>query len=179
MITVNTTKTAKESVSTDDITIDSSNISQLSKKLSLEAQEELRHADSYYRQLGSQAESIILKTLLDFEKTITNGRYFNGNSIVSDKVLIARAFRELSQEAARELQDEYPNLTMTKKQVEAWYDIQNYDPDSFADDLYIEFYVDCTDSNGNSFEGKLIGRSNIYYPDRGSLCRYRNLEILD
>lgn len=179
MITVNTTKTAKESVSTGDITIDSSNISQLSKKLSLEAQEELKYADSYYRQLGPQAESIILKTFLDFERTITNGRYFNGKSIESDKVLIARAFRELSQDAARELQDEYPNLTMTKKWVEAWYNIQNYDPDSFVDDLYIAFYVDCTDSNGNSFEGKLIGRSNIYYPDRGSLCRYRNLQILD
>ena len=179
MITVNTTKTAKESISTDDITINSSNIKELSKKLSLEAQYELKYADSYYRQLGSQAESIILKTLLDFERTITNGRYFNGKSIESDSILITRAFRELSQEAAQELQDEYPNLTMTKKWVEAWYDIQNYDPDSFADYLNIAFYVDCTDSNGNSFEGKLVGHSNIYYPDRGSLCRYRNLQILD
>lgn len=169
MITVNTTKTAKESVSTDDITIDSSKIKELSKKLSLEAQEELKDATDYfskYGEYGSQTESVILKTLLDFEKAITNGRYFNGKSILSDEALINKVFKQCSDEAVSEYQNEYPGLTMTMIKAKAFYDLNELDPESRSDFLLLRFDVKCKYSNGRPFESVLIAESHIYSPDR-------------
>lgn len=166
MITVNTTKTAKESVSTDDITIDSSNISQLSKKLSLEAQEELKDAKDFFSELGSQTESVILKTLLNFEKAITNGRYFNGKSILSDEALINKVFKHCSEEATSKYGYEYPGLTMTMIKAKAFYDLNELDPESRSDFLLLRFDVACKYSNGRPFESTLIAESHIYYPDR-------------
>lgn len=148
-------------------------VKELSKKLSKEAQEELKYAKSYSRQFGSQAESVVLKTLLDFERTITNGRYFNGNSIVSDKALINKAFKELSQDAAHDYEDEYPGLTMTMTGVEAIYNLNELDPESYTDYLLLRFDVDCKDSNGKSFKSMLTGQSNIYYPDPHAFFDYR------
>ena len=168
MITVKTRKTVKESVQQDDIAIDSSKIKELSKKLSLEAQEELKDAKDYfikYGEYGSQTESVILKTLLDFERTITDGRYFNGKSILSDEALINKVFKQCSDEATSKYRYEYPGLTMTMIKAKAFYDLNELDPETRSDFLLLRFDVKCKYSNGRPFESVLIAESHIYYPD--------------
>lgn len=175
MITVNTTKTAKESAQQSNVTIDSFKIKELSKKLSLEAQEELKDAKDVFSEHGSMAESIVLKSLLDFEKTITNGRYFNGKSIVSDKALINKAFKHCADAAVSQYQNEYPGLTMTMTRAKAFYDLNELDPESSSDFLLIRFDVACKDSNGKFFESILIAESSIYYPDPKEFFHFRGL----
>ena len=178
MITVSTTKTARESAQQGNVTIDSSKIKELSKKLSLEAQEELKDAKDYfskYGEYGSQTESVILKTLLDFERTITNGRYFNGKSILSDEALINKAFKQCSDAAVSEYQNEYPGLTMTMIKAKAFYDLNELDPETRSDFLLLRFDVKCKYSNGRPFESILIAESHIYYPDPTEFFHFRGL----
>lgn len=139
------------------------------RKLSKEGQEEVKNGEyALSRQYGSFADRVVIKRLLEFEKYITQGKYFNGNSILSDKAFITSAFNACANGAA----SEYPGVTMTMTDADVYYQLVGLYEEGAMDYLQLVFDVTCKDSSGDSFEATLYGHIYVGYPEDGFVYDY-------